>query len=295
MLDPKKSLFDDNGNPRPALTKTLDTVLRVQRPLALSMVKSLRSGHPDETPDKILQRLERNYLRDVTAIGGVTGASAFVPGIGTVTSMSLSALAVGGYLERTALFAQAVAELHGVHVENPEVARSMVMAIMLGEEGSQLMNTVLLQTGKASGVSNRWGMLLGGKSAGKTFSVERTIRNMFIKRFLTRQSGALLGRALPFGVGAVVGGGANLALGRDVVKSARNAFGDAPAFFPDDLALTPRAPKFTSDEQKKSHGSKVTRALTSKFKRTKADTKNHDAHAHGLQNPDAQHRKTMEN
>lgn len=230
MLDPKKSLFDDNGNPRPALTKTLDTVLRVQRPLALSMVKSLRSGHPDETPEKILRRLERNYLRDVTAIGGVTGASAFVPGIGTVTSMSLSALAVGGYLERTALFAQAVAELHGVHVENPEVARSMVMAIMLGEEGSQLMNTVLLQTGKASGVSNRWGTLLGGKSAGKTFSVERTIRNMFIKRFLTRQSGALLGRALPFGVGAVVGGGANLALGRDVVKSARNAFGDAPAF-----------------------------------------------------------------
>ena len=295
MLNPKKSLFDDNGNPRPALTKTLDTVLRVQRPLALSMVKSLRSAHPDETPEKILRRLERNYLRDVTAIGGVTGASAFVPGIGTVTSMSLSALAVGGYLERTALFAQAVAELHGVHVENPEVARSMVMAIMLGEEGSQLMNTVLLQTGKASGVSNRWGMLLGGKSAGKTFSVERTIRNMFIKRFLTRQSGALLGRALPFGVGAVVGGGANLALGRDVVKSARNAFGDAPAIFPVDLALTPRAPKFTSDEQKNSHGSKVTRALTGKFKRTKTDTKNHDAHAHGLQNPGAQHRKTMGN
>ena len=295
MLDPKKSLFDDNGNPRPALTKTLDTVLRVQRPLALSMVKSLRSAHPDETPEKILRRLERNYLRDVTAIGGVTGASAFVPGIGTVTSMSLSALAVGGYLERTALFAQAVAELHGVHVENPEVARSIVMAIMLGEEGSQLMNTVLLQTGKASGVSNRWGMLLGGKSAGKTFSVERTIRNMFIKRFLTRQSGALLGRALPFGVGAVVGGGANLALGRDVVKSARNAFGDAPAFFPAELMLTPRAPKFTSDEQKNSHGPKVTRALTGKFKRTKADTKNHDAHAHGLQNPGAQHRKTMGN
>ena len=295
MLDPKKSLFDDNGNPRPALTKTLDTVLRVQRPLALSMVKSLRAAHPDETPEKILRRLERNYLRDVTAIGGVTGASAFVPGIGTVTSMSLSALAVGGYLERTALFAQAVAELHGVHVENPEVARSMVMAIMLGEEGSQLMNTVLLQTGKAGGVSNRWGTLLGGKSAGKTFSVERTIRNMFIKRFLTRQSGALLGRALPFGVGAVVGGGANLALGRDVVKSARNAFGDAPAFFPAELMLTPRAPKFTSDEQKNSHGPKVTRALTSKFKRTKADTKNHDAHAHGLQNPGAQHRKTMGN
>ena len=67
--------------------------------------------------------------------------------------MSLSALAVGGYLERTALYAQAVAELHGVHVHDAETARSMVMAIMLGDEGSQLMNTVLLQTGKGQAAS----------------------------------------------------------------------------------------------------------------------------------------------
>lgn len=98
-------------------------------------------------------------------------------------------------MERTALYAQAVAELHGVHVHDPETARSMVMVIMLGEEGSQLMNTVLLQTGKASGVSNKWGMLLGNSSGGKMFSVERTIRNLFIRRFLSRQTGALLGRA----------------------------------------------------------------------------------------------------
>lgn len=220
----------------------------MQRPLALSIVKKLREAHPDETPEQIHKRLDRTYLRDITAIGGVTGASAFVPGVGTVTSMSLSALAVGGYLERTALYAQAVAELHGVHVHDPETARSMVMAIMLGEEGSQLMNTVLLQTGKAGGVSNKWGMLLGNSSSGKMFSVERTIRNMFIRRFLTRQTGALLGRALPFGVGAVVGGGANLTLGKDVVRNTRRAFGDAPAYFPAELMITPRAPRVQGGE-----------------------------------------------
>lgn len=292
MLDAKKSLFDNDGNPRPALTNALDTVLRLQRPLALSMVKKLRAAHPHETPEQILRRLDRQYLRDVTAIGGVTGASAFVPGIGTVTSMGLSALAVGGYLERTALYAQAVAELHGVYVKDPDLARSMVMAIMLGEEGSQLMNTVLLQTGKATGVSGRWGMLLGGKSSGKMFSVERAIRNMFIKRFLTRQTGAFLGRALPFGVGAVVGGGANYGLGKDVVKNTREAFGDAPPFFPLELMVEPRAPKF--DDANGGKGpSKARRALTGRFKRNKADTKNHDVHSHGLQNPGAQHRKTM--
>ena len=292
MLDAKKSLFDNDGNPRPALTNALDTVLRLQRPLALSMVKKLRAAHPHETPEQILRRLDRQYLRDVTAIGGVTGASAFVPGIGTVTSMGLSALAVGGYLERTALYAQAVAELHGVNVKDPDLARSMVMAIMLGEEGSQLMNTVLLQTGKATGVSGRWGMLLGGKSSGKMFSVERAIRNMFIKRFLTRQIGAFLGRALPFGVGAVVGGGANYGLGKDVVKNTREAFGDAPPFFPLELMVEPRAPKFDDANEGKGP-SKARRALTGRFKRNKADTKNHDVHSHGLQNPGAQHRKTM--
>ena len=216
MLDPKKSLFDKDGNPRPALTTTLDNVLRMQRPLALSIVKKLREAHPDETPEQIHKRLDRTYLRDITAIGGVTGASAFVPGVGTV--------------------------------------RSMVMAIMLGEEGSQLMNTVLLQTGKASGVSNKWGMLLGNSSSGKMFSVERTIRNMFIRRFLTRQTGALLGRALPFGVGVVVGGGANLALGKDVVRNTRRAFGDAPAYFPSELMITPRAPRVQDSSEDTSTG-----------------------------------------
>ena len=177
-----------------------------------------------------------------------------MPGVGTVTSMSLSALAVGGYLERTALYAQAVAELHGVHVRDAETARSMVMAIMLGEEGSQLMNTVLLQTGKASGVSNKWGMLLGNSSSGKMFSVERTIRNLFIRRFLTRQTGALLGRALPFGVGAVVGGGANLALGKNVVRNTRRAFGNAPAYFPSELMITPRAPRVQDSSEDTSTG-----------------------------------------
>jgi len=79
MLDPKKSLFDEDGNPRPALTTTLDNVLRMQRPLALSIVKKLREAHPDETPEQIHKRLDRTYLRDITAIGGGTRAPPLVP------------------------------------------------------------------------------------------------------------------------------------------------------------------------------------------------------------------------
>ena len=124
------------------------------------------------------------------------------------------------------------------------------MGIMLGEDGASLMNSLLAQSGKASGISNKWGLMMGRKDSGKIFSVERTIRNMFVKRFLTRQSGALLGRALPFGIGAVVGGGANLALGRQVIKSTHEAFGNPPATFPDSLSLKERAPKFEDKKGK---------------------------------------------
>ena len=104
------------------------------------------------------------------------------------------------------------------------------------------MNTMLAQSTGASGVTKKWGMMMG-KTDGKGFSVERTLRNMFIKRFLTRQSGAVLGRALPFGIGAVVGGGANLALGKKVIQAVHEAFGEAPAIFPESL-VTDRAPRF---------------------------------------------------
>lgn len=52
-----------------------------------------------------------------------------------------------------------------------------------------------------------------------------------MKRFLTRQGTSVLGRAIPFGIGAVVGGLGNHALGRKVVQSSRSAFGPPPAHF----------------------------------------------------------------
>ncbi|MFW0184172.1 di- and tripeptidase [Rothia sp. CCM 9418] len=248
MFDSMKNPFDTDGKPKPALTKSLDTILRIQRPLVVSMVMRVRERHPEESPAQIAKRLETIYLRDITIGGGAVGASAFIPGVGTATSVGLSALAVGGYLERTALYVQALAELHGVHVDNPEAARAMVMGIMLGDDGAVLMSTLMSQTGKAAGISNKWGLMMG-KDSQKFFSVERTIRNMFVKRFLTRQSGALLGRALPFGIGAVVGGGANLALGRKVVEAAHEAFGEVPPMFPASLSFAERAPRFEDSVQ----------------------------------------------
>ena len=50
------------------------------------------------------------------------------------------------------------------------------------------------------------------------------LKNRFIKKVAAKQAGSVIGRALPYGIGAVVGGVGNNLLGRRVTKAARDAF-----------------------------------------------------------------------
>ncbi|WP_144791008.1 di- and tripeptidase [Kocuria palustris] len=247
-FNPLKHAFDDDGKPTPALNSFLDNALKVQRPVVLHWVKKMRAEHPDETPDQIAKRLERMYIRANTATGGVAGGAAMIPGIGTLASLGVSTVSVGGYLEMTALYAQAIAELHGVQTEDPERTRAMVMALMLGEDGGDLMKQVLATGSKSRGLTNRWGLAMGkGADDSGRLDVGKKLRNMFVRRFIRKQGTAALGRALPFGIGAVVGGGANLAMSRSVVQNTHEAFGQLPASFPPELAEVDRAPKLSKD------------------------------------------------
>jgi hypothetical protein len=71
-------------------------------------------------------------------------------------------------------------------------------------------------------------------SSGFGFIRER-IQKAFLRNLLRRQGTALFGRALPFGIGAVVGGAGNLMMGRAVVANAKEAFGPMPDTVPGEL------------------------------------------------------------
>lgn len=243
-MNPLNKAFDEDGKPKPGVNKFLNHVLRVQRPMVIKMLQREREQHPKDTPAQIAKRLTKTYKRSVTVGGGAVGATALVPGIGTIASLGLSSVAVVGYLEATALYAQAMAELHGVHPDDEEQNRTMVMALMLGEDGNQLMSQILANSSRSKGLTNKWGLMLGKSDGNKKFDAGRTIRNMFVKRLLAKQTGAVMGRALPFGIGAVVGGGANLAMSRQVIKATEEAFGEFPAQFPATLDAAARAKAF---------------------------------------------------
>jgi hypothetical protein len=69
------------------------------------------------------------------------------------------------------------------------------------------------------------------------------LKNAFIRQFAVRGGASILARAIPFGIGAVIGGTGNHLMGRRIVASSREAFGPVPAAFPEILDVVVRPPR----------------------------------------------------
>ena len=65
------------------------------------------------------------------------------------------------------------------------------------------------------------------------------LKSAFIHQFAARGGASWLGKALPFGVGAVIGGAGNNILGRRVLVGSRRAFGIPPVMLPPELEPRP--------------------------------------------------------
>jgi hypothetical protein len=225
------------------LTTGFDKLLSVQRPIVLAHLRSIRASRPTATPEQIMRILERRYLTTVTTGGALVGASAALPVVGIGTSLALSAVETGGFLEASALFAQSVTELHGIAVDDPDRARTLVMTLIIGSAGSELVTQLAGEaTGTARPRTAFWGELVTKKlpkaAVGK---IGNQLRKVFVRRFAVSQGGTIIGRAIPFGIGAVVGGTGNHLLGRQIIRGSRGAFGPAPETFPANLSdIAPR-------------------------------------------------------
>lgn len=232
------------GSPEHPLTiRALDRVLAIQRPAVLAHLRSIRLRHPHATPAEIVRILERRYLAAVTTGGAAVGATAVVPGIGTGVTLALSGVETVAFLEATTLFAQSVAEVHGIPVADPDRARALVLTLMLGKEGVDLVAQLAGQAaGRGPNRSTYWGELVTKTlpRAAVGPMVDR-LKSAFIRQFAARGGASWIGKALPFGIGAAVGGAGNNILGRRVLTGSRRAFGMPPIDLPAELEPRPGA------------------------------------------------------
>jgi hypothetical protein len=221
----------------PRSIRALDRVLAIQRPVVLAHLRSIRLRHPDASSADIVRILERRYLAAVTTGGAAVGATAVVPGIGTGVTLALSGVETIGFLEATALFAQSVAEVHGIPVGDPDRARALVLTLMLGKEGVDLVSQLAGQAmGRGPTRDRYWGELVTKTIPRAAMGpiVDR-LKTTFIHQFAARGGASWIGKALPFGIGAVIGGTGNNILGRRVLVNSRRAFGAPPVALPPEL------------------------------------------------------------
>jgi hypothetical protein len=204
----------------------IDRAVRVQQPTVAGYVARLRRRHPDAEPADVVAMLERQYLVAVTGTGAAIGGTATAPGIGTVSALVIGAGETVTFLETTAVFVLAVAEVHGVHMEDVERRRALLLAVLLGESGSVIMEKA---TGRAT---QHWAKVLPDRVPRTAVeAANRQLARWLVRRYGARQGAVVLGRLVPFGLGAAIGGAANAAIGKTIISSVRRAFGAAPEHF----------------------------------------------------------------
>ncbi|GAA0917311.1 hypothetical protein [Streptomyces thermoalcalitolerans] len=201
----------------------LDKAIDSQSLLVRKNIARARQRNPEASPAQVIRSLERMYVSALTGTGAAVGGTAAAPGVGTGVALALSAGKALSSLELTALFALALAEVHGVPIDELERRRTIVMGIMLGGTGSTTITKIAGRTGQ------HWGRQIVAKVPVETLrQINKVLGKNFITKYGTKQGIVVLGRVAPFGIGAVIGGGANAAMAALAVKASRRAFGPAP-------------------------------------------------------------------
>ena len=266
-LEPTPALPDDEILPDALVNQARDSVksdgvqakiyqaISIQRPVVLEYVKSLRRENPDATPTQILKTLEKRYVATVTITSTGVGASAAIPAVGTGIALTLGLADLLFFYETSALYVLASTELHGIEVKDAERARPLVFGMLLGEKSQSKVSKIVMQAAGAGSINTArtvaartvathsvgkalpqgWGEVLTQQLPDSALAPLATVLARQALKAGGKVAGRTLGKVLPFGIGAVVGGVGSFTFGRDVVKAAHLAFPTPPTAFPDAL------------------------------------------------------------
>lgn len=222
---------EKSWDPRDRLQHALDKSLSIQHQVVAQFVDRLGKRRPDATPADVIHALEGQYLTAVTGTGAAIGASAAAPGVGTSVALALSAGEAVTFFETSVFFCLAVGHVHGVRVDDLERRRTLLLAVMLGDSAISFVEKAAGRTGR------HWGKMITKQIPNtRIASLNKILGRWFITKYGTKQGILVLGRIVPFEIGAVIGGAGNALLGRSVIVGARRAFGPPPDKFAINLA-----------------------------------------------------------
>ncbi len=186
-------------------------------------VQRARTVPGEVRPEKI-QALTMTFARELAAAGAGAGAAAAAPMVGTAATVLASTAELAWFTSRAGDLILTVAALHGRPEPSVDERRAWVLAVLIygstAREGlTRAMNEA--NTGLSPATSSRIPITT-------VQSANRILSKLILKRYGTRRGVVALGTALPLGIGALVGGGANYLAVKALARHADEFFSRLP-------------------------------------------------------------------
>lgn len=195
--------------------------------------KEVAATAPGAHPAAKAKAISSPIRKSMTALGAAAGATAAAPGVGTSVAMGTLIAELGVVALKTTDMVMSIGAAYG-HVDaTAEERRAWVLAVLaFGDDAAEEFSTLVRDMGV--NVADGHAIDIAGEAVGggagqmATIDALRRINTSLVaqvlKKWGTRRGAATIGKLLPFGVGAAVGGSANFWMIREFAKQADRFF-----------------------------------------------------------------------
>lgn len=173
-----------------------------------------------ETLNDRVRSVTKVFARELATVGAATGGVAAIPGAGTTVSVATSVADVGWFTVRMGDLILTIAVLHGHGQSSVEERRAWILTILaFGNSASASFTRAARELGIGLGSEATRRIPPGALRA-----INRRLGRRIVTKYGTKRGALAIGRALPFGIGAVIGGTGNYAWVRTVGHQADKFF-----------------------------------------------------------------------
>jgi hypothetical protein len=179
---------------------------------------------PDGIRPEKIKALTDSFSRELGAAGAAAGAAAVAPAVGTAATMLATTAELGWFTARAGDLILTIAATHGRPAPTVDERRAWVLAVLIygssAKDGfARALNEAAV--GVAPAVNSRLSLVT-------LQTANRLMSRALVRGYGSRRAVIAVGRALPIGIGAVIGGSANYMAIRTLARNADEFFARLP-------------------------------------------------------------------
>jgi EcsC protein family len=177
----------------------------------------------DIRPEKIAA-LRKRAVRELTVAGAAAGAASAAPAVGTIATLMATTAELAWFTSRAGDVILTMAALHGHNEPTEEERRGWVLALLIyGGSARDGLAKALNEasTGVALPAEGRFNMAT-------LQTANRLLGSRLLRRYGAKRGAVAVGRILPLGIGALIGGGANYKAISSLIDNADKFFSKLP-------------------------------------------------------------------